>query len=705
MNSFFDRAKNIAVDLASRSKAAAQLTVRQATRTKIASLDLPRAFAALGKHLYATGTNRDEFASLYQHIDKLNGDIEAIEAASKTGKQGMADKARSIAIATKDKVQIKALQHQVSQDFAALGKVAYETHHDASGPEDLVQPISDCESRISVLDADIISLSSAPAGTIVTPKRIAIAGVVVVGLAMLGLVGRFADEPAGVLKSSESVTAARSRSETVTRRGVEKTEPVGEVFKGESVTNSIGMELIEIPVGTFTMGSPAGEKGRSSGEDQISLTLTKSFRLGKYEVTQGQYQSVMASGIPWGGVPQTKADTDCPATFVEWDEAIEFCLKLTATDRKSRKLGPNEKYRLPTTEEWEYACRAGTTTAFSFGDDESKLGEYAWFVDNAMNAGYKYVHKVGLKKPNPWGLYDMHGNVWEWCSNWFGGDLSGGADPTGPSGGSDRVIRGGSWMLNPGLCRSANRGSDDPSRRLCDLGFRVARSQVGKGLKPGQTITNSIGMELIGIPAGTFTMGDGAGVAVTLTQGFSLGKTEVSWGEWQQVMGKVFQGQKYAVASKDFPLFGITWDEAIDFCKKLTATEHKNGKLPAGESYRLPTEAEWEYACRAGTTTAFSFGDDKKQLGEYGWFNGNTIVVHEQYAHKVGLKKPNPWGLHDMHGNACEWCSDSCDDKGEVGVVRGGAFPHEARSCRSAGNGCSRTRAAEVGFRVALVHY
>ena len=198
-----------------------------------------------------------------------------------------------------------------------------------------------------------------------------------------------------------------------------------------------------------------------------------------------------------------------------------------------------------------------------------------------------------------------------------------------------------------------------------------------------KTFTNSIGMKLIGIPAGTFTMGDDAGVAVTLTQGFSLGKTEVTWGEWQQVMGKFFQGQKYDVASKDFPASQITWDEAIEFCKKLTATEHKNGKLPAGESYRLPTEAEWEYACRAGTTTEYSFGDDKSKLVEYAWYDYSVSLVGEQYAHKVGLKKPNPWGLYDMHGNVWEWCSDWYGEKISGGTGPAGPEESSARGMRS----------------------
>ena len=249
--------------------------------------------------------------------------------------------------------------------------------------------------------------------------------------------------------------------------------------KLKSVTNSIGMELIEIPAGKFTMGSPAGEKDRQEDEAQVSVRLTKPFGLGKYEVTQGQFNKVMGTE-PWNGDDNEKADKDCPAADVAWGDATEFCQKLTEIERKVGTLKANEEYRLPTEAEWEYACRAGTTTAFSFGDDESKLGEYAWFEGNAKNVGEKYAHKVGLKKPNSWGLHDMHGNVWEWCSDWHDNDkkLSGGVDPVGPGGGSYRVLRGGSWWGNPGSCRSADR--DVPSYRGDDLGFRVARSQSVK---------------------------------------------------------------------------------------------------------------------------------------------------------------------------------------------------------------------------------
>ena len=240
-----------------------------------------------------------------------------------------------------------------------------------------------------------------------------------------------------------------------------------------SVTNLIGMELIEIPAGKFTMGSPEDEKDHQEDEAQVSVTLTKAFGLGKYEVTHGQWKSVMGTE-PWDRKGE-KADKDCPATYVSWDDATDFCKKLTTIERKAGKLKANEEYRLPTEAQWEYACRAGTTTTYSFGDDEKQFGDYAWFRGNAMNAGEEYAHKVGWKKPNPWGLHDMHGNVWEWCSDWYDGKLAGGIDPVGPNAGSFRVLRGGDWLRYASRCRSASRDNYNPPARRSYFGFRIVR--------------------------------------------------------------------------------------------------------------------------------------------------------------------------------------------------------------------------------------
>ena len=163
-----------------------------------------------------------------------------------------------------------------------------------------------------------------------------------------------------------------------------------------------------------------------------------------------------------------------PVEQVSWDEAVEFCRKLSEL--------PEEKsagyaYRLPTEAEWEYACRAGTTTKYSFGDSDSELDEYAWYGKAEALGGT--THPVGEKKPNAWGLYDMHGNVWEWCQDWHGKYLSGPVtDPTGPSSGSFRVFRGGGWSFISQDCRSAFRSGFSPGSRSHYLGFRVLRSSV-----------------------------------------------------------------------------------------------------------------------------------------------------------------------------------------------------------------------------------
>ncbi len=230
----------------------------------------------------------------------------------------------------------------------------------------------------------------------------------------------------------------------------------------KTFTSSIGMEFVLIPAGRFTMGSPQHEAGRFSNEGpQHEVEISRAFYMGKYEVTQGQWRAVM------GNNPSRfqSCGDDCPVEQVSWDDAQEFIRTLNAKEGE-------EKYRLPTEAEWEYACRAGSRSAYAFGGDAGRLGEYAWY---GGNCGQK-THPVGQKGPNVWGLYDMHGNVWEWCQDWYGKYASGFAtDPAGPGGGAGRAYRGGSCARAPRNLRCANRNNNPPGNRNNNIGFRLIR--------------------------------------------------------------------------------------------------------------------------------------------------------------------------------------------------------------------------------------
>jgi len=204
--------------------------------------------------------------------------------------------------------------------------------------------------------------------------------------------------------------------------------------------------------------------GSESGDDDEKpvhrVRISQAFYLGKYQVTQAQWQAVMGDNPS-----RFKGDT-LPVEQVSWKDVQKFTQFLNAREGDT-------KYRLPTEAEWEYAARAGTTTAYSFGDDPRQLGEYAWFGENSGTT----THPVGQKKPNPWGLYDMHGNVWERVQDWYGPYTAGTAvDPAGPSSpGSLRVFRGGGWPFVAGLCRSAKRIIDTPSIGIGTVNLRSQR--------------------------------------------------------------------------------------------------------------------------------------------------------------------------------------------------------------------------------------
>ena len=288
------------------------------------------------------------------------------------------------------------------------------------------------------------------------------------------------------------------------------------------------------PPGTFEMGSPPEEEGRYDDERQHGVTLTKGFWLAETEVTQGQWKRLMNgetvldlarkalqddTEYMLAGKKQTLREfwglsryddpskrcgdinDDVPVYYVSWNDAVSFCRRLTAAEREAGRLPDGYEYRLPTEAEWEYACRAGTTSALPNGRDIRILGKcnapaldgIAWYGGNSSvgfeglgfdtsgwpekqyPGGRAFAREVRGKSANNWGLYDMIGNVWEWCSDWYGEYSYGAAtDPTGPSDGVDRVSRGGSWYGFARDCRSARRGRYEPGFRYYNLGFRPA---------------------------------------------------------------------------------------------------------------------------------------------------------------------------------------------------------------------------------------
>jgi formylglycine-generating enzyme required for sulfatase activity len=491
----------------------------------------------------------------------------------------------------------------------------------------------------------------------------------------------------------------------------------------------LSLEMLWCKPGTFQMGSPEDEEDRDDDETLHEVTLTSGYWLGKHPVTQAQWEKVM------GDNPSEYKGADRPVEKVSWPDVTSFCEKLTELEREAGRLPAGMAYQLPTEAQWEYACRAGTTTAFSFGDSlTEKDANFDENVDETTD--------VGKYPANAWGFHDMHGNVAEWCADWFEENYPTGnmTNPTGPAGGSYRVERGGSWDGPANSARSANRGRDEPANSYYFLGFRLslrpaskAEPQVQVQEKPKQFLVKDIqkaepqvqvqekesvavsvnagtaitirdlGLDMLWIKPGTFEMGQHT---VTLTEGYWLGKHTVTQTEWEKVMGDNPSHFKGA----DRPVENVSWDEVTSFCEKLTELEREAGRLPAGMSYQLPTEAQWEYACRAGTTTAYAFGDELTEKDAN--FDENVGETTD-----VGKYPANEWGFYDMHGNVWEWCADWYGDypagaardpvgpaDGSDRVFRGGSWNYAASYARSAyryGGGPANS-GYNLGFRLSL---
>lgn len=252
-----------------------------------------------------------------------------------------------------------------------------------------------------------------------------------------------------------------------------------------------GVKLCWCTPGKFTMGSPKSEPERRPGEDQVEVTLTRGFWMAKFETTQGLWKRV-AGKLPGEFTEELPEGDDLPVGNVNFPETESFCRKLTEAAHKSNELPKDWEFRLPTEAQWEYACRAGTTTATSFGD---KLGnKQANFKGKPYNGGEPgpslgKAAKVGSFPANPWGIHDMHGNTFEWCRDWYHAKLPGGVDPDlysakptaerNRTGDYSRVRRGGAWCDDGWPCRSAFRLRFEPERRYDHIGFRVVAVRLG----------------------------------------------------------------------------------------------------------------------------------------------------------------------------------------------------------------------------------
>src|SRR5262245_53675097 len=263
---------------------------------------------------------------------------------------------------------------------------------------------------------------------------------------------------------------------------------VPSVFNGSKAGDErevAGVKLCWCPAGKFMMGSPPTEPERRPGEDQVEVTLTKGFWMAKYEATQGQWKRLVGK-LPGELTAELPEGDDYPVGNVNFAETEAFCRKLTELGRQSGQLPKDWEFRLPTEAQWEYACRAGTTTATSFGDKlSSKQANFKGKPYNIGEPGPSLGHaaKVGSYPANPWGLHDMHGNTFEWCRDWYRSQLPGGIDPDlysaesaatkSEHGATSRVRRGGCWADEGWPCRSAFRLRFEPERRYDHIGFRV----------------------------------------------------------------------------------------------------------------------------------------------------------------------------------------------------------------------------------------
>lgn len=435
--------------------------------------------------------------------------------------------------------------------------------------------------------------------------------------------------------------------------------------------NGVSFSMVKVNGGTFLMGATPeqGDEARENEKPVHQVTLSD-FYIGQTEVTQELWLAVMGTNPS-----HHTGDLQRPVDKVSWEDCQEFISRL------SQQTGM--AFRLPTEAEWEYAARGGDRSKGFKYAGSNNMDAVAWHSANSNNT----THPVATKAPNELDLYDMTGNVWEWCYDWYTlYTAEAQTDPMGPVSGNNRVLRGGCWNGGGNYNRISFRDNFTPTGSNSSGGLRLV-------LDKSEVYTvNGVSFTMVPVKSGTFMMGcspdmdseagsNEAPVHQVTLSSYYIGQTEVTQELWQAVMGT--NPSNFPSNPKN-PVEKVTWNDCQQFITKLNEL--------TGESFRLPTEAEWEFAARGGNQSRGYTYAGSSDLDEIAWYGDNS----NNATHPVGLKKANELGLYDMTGNVYEWCFDrygyypdepqtdpTGPETGSSKIYRGGSWQSSASSCRN----------------------
>jgi len=484
------------------------------------------------------------------------------------------------------------------------------------------------------------------------------------------------------------------------------------------VVNGVPFDMILVEGGSFNMGTkdaPGGNIGND--ETPVHQVTLDSFYIGQTEVTQELWLALMDDNPSY----DNKGDMKMPVGNVGWNDCQTFIAKLNSLT--------GIPFRLPTEAEWEFAARGGNESKGYKYAGSNYLDDVAWYkkdADEVDKDGQNYgLHHVATKSPNELGIYDMSGNVSEWCQDWYDNfyySVSPEHNPKGPEEGYRRINRGGNYSSKDSWCTVTSRGSYFEHDSNQYLGFRLVFSPQGLNgtlpqvakyddvptpiecLPANPTFTvNGVTFKIITVEGGKFFMGNNKEKHEVIIRNYGIGQTEVTQELWQAVMGS---NPSRFIGNKQNPVEVVSWNDCQTFITRLNEI--------TGQSFRLPTEAEWEFAARGGNKSKGYIYAGSNTLDDVAWYQDNSGTA----VHPVATKTPNELGIYDMSGNVSEWCQDWYDDDyyrrsplknptgpstGSQRVLRGGCFGDEM-SCSYfyRNHDFPNQKSYYYGFRLAL---